>query len=296
MWATRRATPADLPALRELCVASVGPDDYVLGFLERFVRDSVTYVALDAERTTGMMVYDDTPDGGAWLHAARTHPEYRRKGVASSLNAACERLARARSRDCLRLWASANNTASVGATLRSGFIERSRFTRMRIEVPARTPAVALEPVDFTVPWAALESSPILRRSAGYVFHDFYFLPMTRRNARWLAREGALAALGRNLVSLSSDYEGMRGKDLQIQPLVGDPAEILASAAGIARGRGADRVESFLPHDPSFLDAARGAGFEFMDWGQEAVLFEKPLRASAAGTGTSRPRAAARPAR
>jgi len=276
MWTARVATEADLPALRELCVASVGPDDYVLSFVERFVRDSVTFVAVDGPRVVGMMVYDDTPDGSVWLHAARTHPEYRRRGVATALNRASTVLARSRHRESLRLWADAANTASVAAARRDGFEERARFTRMRVGASRSSPGVRLEPFDPAEGWPVLTSSPLMRLGGGYVFHDFYFLPLTRANATWLARERALWRFGSQVISVSEDFEDAWGKDLQIQLLAGDPATILDAAPGIARSRGADRVESFLPHDPAVLDEARRAGFDLMDWGREAVLFEKPV--------------------
>lgn len=296
MWPVRRATPADVPSLRELCVAAAGSDDYVLVFLDRFIRGSTTFIAIDETRPVGMMVYDDTPGGGVWLHAARTLPEYRRQGVATALNAACAALARSRGRDSLRLWASASNTASVAATRRSGFEERARFTRMRLEVPKGTRSVRLHALDLAMAWPILQASPLLKLGRGYVFHDFYFLPMTRPNARWLARHDALWRLGSSVVSLSDDYEGLRGKDLQVQFLAGDPATSLRAAGRIAKGRGAARVESFLPHDPALLDLAREAGFDFMGWGREAVLFERRLRAPAAADGRGAPRAAGRAAR
>lgn len=276
MWTTRQATIADVPALSELCRAAVGADDYVLGFLERFVRDSATLVATDRGRIVGMMVYDDTPDGAVWLHAARTHPAVRRRGVATELNQACEDLGRIRGRTALRLWAEAQNAASVEAARRSGFEERARFTRLRIAADRAAPDVDLEPLDPERDGPLLKASPLLRRTAGYVFHDFYFLPLTQTNARWLAAEGALWRFGGNAVAISEDFEDVWGKDLQVQLLAGDVSAFCRAAPAIARARGADRVESFLPHETSILQAARAAGFEPMGWGQEAILFEKRL--------------------
>lgn len=276
MWTTRRAVLADAPALRALCLESVGPDDYVPDFLDRFLRESTTLVATDGDRIVGMMVYDDTPDGGVWLHAARTHPEVRRRGVATDLNRACEDLARLRGRTFLRLWAEAANTASVEAARRSGFEARARFTRMRVPADRPGPAVALEPLDPDRDWSLLGTSPFLRMSGGFVFHDFYFVPLTRSNARWLGGVGALQRFGANAIAVSEDFEEVWGKDLQVQLLAGDAATILRAAPAIARDRGADRVESFLPHDAALLEAATREGFEYMEWGREAVLLEKRL--------------------
>ena len=277
MFTIRRATAADRDALEELCRASVGPDDYVPDFLEDFLATGVVFVAEDEDRPVGMMAYHDVPDGSAWLHAARTRPDYRRRGVATGLMKACEELAASRRRTAFRLWASADNVASVTANRLYGLRERARFTRMRITAaPGAAPSP--EPFDMDRDWPALEASPILRTSAGYVFHDFYFLPLDRANAARLSSEGALLRFGDNVVSVSEDYEVAWGKDLQIQPLLGDPGAILRACPALAAARGADRVETFLPHDLDLLTAAQRAGFAFMDWGQQAILFEKVLRA------------------
>lgn len=278
MPTTRRATLADRDGLAELSTASVGADDYVPAFLEEFLRTGAVFVAEDEGRMVGMMVYHDVPDGSVWLHAARTLPEHRRRGVATSLMARCEALARRRRRTCLRLWASASNVASVAANTRYGFRERARFTRMRA---AATPGEAcdLQPVTLdAAAWAAFQRSPILRLSAGYVFHDFYFLRLDRPNARRLAGEGALWRIEAGAFALSAGYQVGPGRTVQIQPLSGDARALLEAAPTLAAIRGADRVETFLPHQEAVLSAARRAGFAPMEWGQEAILFEKRVSA------------------
>ncbi len=279
MWTIRRAGTEDRGALVELCHESVGPDDYVPAFLDEFLATGVVFEAEESGRPIGMMVYHDVPDGSVWLHAARTRPDRRQQGVATALMASCEGLARERGRTALRLWAAASNEASVSANRKYGFEERARFTRMRAPAEPGRPEVELRPLDPVREWTFLASSPLLSRTAHYVFHDFYFLPLSRGTADRLAREGALWRMGDSAVSLSEDFEEAWGRDLQVQLLAGDPQSILRAAPAIAAQRGAERVESFLPHDPALLETARAEGFSFMDWGQEAVVFEKPLRAS-----------------
>jgi len=275
VWAIRRATREDKDALVALCREAVGPDDYVPALVDDFLETGVVFLAEEPRQAVGMMIYHEVPDGSAWLHAARTHPDRRQQGVATALMASCERLARERGRTAIRLWAAASNLASVTANRKYGLEERARFTRMRVPARAAGGSPALERIALDPrTWSAIAASRILRRAAGYVFHDFYFLRFDRPNAERLAREGALWRLGSNGLSLSEDYEDAWGKDLQVQPLFGDLAGILRSCPAIAAARGADRVETFLPHDPAFLQTAREAGFEPMEWGQEAILFEK----------------------
>ena len=284
MWTIRPATSLDRAGLVALCRAAVGADDYVPDFLDAFLATGVVLVAASADRIVGTMVYHDVPDGSAWLHAARTHPSARRQGVATALMAECEGLARRRRRTSLRLWASVDNTASVSANRKYGFEERARFTRMRIAAGRAGVSPPMEPLrPGAEVWSALDASPILRKSRGYLFHDFYFLPLDRANAARLAREGALLGFRGNAVAVSEDYEEVWGKDLQIQPLFGDIPTILGACPSIAAARGADRVESFLPHDPEILGMARQAGFAPMEWGQQAILFEKLLHGRSVGT-------------
>ncbi len=277
MWTIRRAEREDKDALVELCRVSAGPDDYVPAFLSEFLATGVVFEAEEAGNPIGVMVYHDVPDGSVWLHAARTRPDRRQQGVATALMAACETLARERGRTHLRLWAAASNVASMAANRRYGYAERARFTRMRAPAEPGPLGAALRPLDPVREWAVLESSSLLARTAHYVFHDFYFLPLTRDTAERLGREGALWHLGASALSLSEDFEEAWGKDLQVELLAGDPELLLRAGPAIAAERGAERVEAFLPHEPGILATARAAGFAFMDWGQEAVVFEKPLR-------------------
>ncbi len=276
MWTIRRATRADLGTLGDLCAASVGPDDYVPGFLEDFLETGIVVMAEEAGEAVGMMVYHDVPDGSAWLHAARTHPAHRREGVATALMHRCESVSRRRHRTAMRLWAEAANVASVEANRRYGFRERGRFSRLRAPAASRqAPCLEEIPADARL-WAALRRSPFLRGAGGYHYHDFYFQRLTRRVVDDLATHGAMWRFGSNGLSLSGGFaEG--GLDLQVEPLFGSLAEILRAAPGIAASRGAERVETFLPRDPGVARIARGAGFRRMEWGRDAILFERRLQ-------------------
>ena len=279
MRTIRRAKPSDRSAVVALCEASVGPDDYVPDFLEDFLATGIVLLAEDDGGVVGMAVYHDVPDGSAWLHAARTHPDHRRQGVATALMTECEAIARRRHRNAMRLWASASNVASVQANLRYGFRERARFTRLRAaaQPSAEMPALERLRVDAGT-WSAIRASPTLRKGGGYLYHDLYFLRLERSVAERLARGGALWAFGSSGLSLSLDETEGRGTDLQVEPLFGSVSEVLRLAPGLAAARGAERVETFLPRDAALRSVARGAGFRLMEWGRDAVLFERLLRA------------------
>ncbi len=277
MWGIRRATGRDRVGLVALCTAAVGPDDYVPQFLDRFLANGVVLLSEERGHVIGMVVYDDVPDGSAWLHAARTHPDVRRRGVATALMSACETLSRRRHRTAMRLWASADNVASVNANRKYGFRERARFTRMRVDAAVSRAVGGLEPLrlDARV-WASVRHSPFFEMSAWYLYHDFYFLRINHTNLARLARDGALWRIGAEGFALSEGFSE-EGEDLQVQALVGDLHAFLRAVPSVAAARRARRAETFLPHRAEVLEAARDAGFRPMEWGQEAILFEKAVR-------------------
>ena len=278
MRTIRRAKAEDRAALLSLCEAAVGPDDYVPRFLDEFLATGVVVLAEEDRQVVGMTVYHDVPDGSAWLHAARTHPGYRRQGVATALMTECEAIARHRHRSAMRLWASSSNVASVTANQRYGFRERARFMRMRAPAAPSPQTPVLERMRVDAPtWSAIRTSPILRRSCAYLAHDFYFLRLDRAGAERLARGRALWTLGSNGLSVSGGEADGDRLGLQVQPLFGSLPAILGAAPGIAAVRGADRVETFLPQDARVRRAARRAGFRPMEWGRDAILFERRLR-------------------
>lgn len=277
MWSTRRVTRADEDAWVRLCTASEGPEDYVLDFIDHFLQRAVTYVALDGERFIGTMTYTELLDGAAWLSAARTLPEYRGRGVASDLVRALESYARAHERIALRLWTAAANAAGIATFQKNGFREVARFTRMAAEPVAGAVSTRFARLRFESRLGSrLRDSAILARSHGYVFYDYGFVKLDRDVLAALDGAGAILGWGEQAVVVSGSSEGYVESSIEVESLTGDLGVHLAEARVLAAVRHKDRVETFLPHDRALLETAREAGFTNMEWGQEAILCEKPL--------------------
>jgi|GEM_PF-1905191 len=281
-WRTRRASLYDEAALADLCRAAVGPDDYVVEFLEDLLLRGVTYVALDGDRIVGMMTYQEVFDGSAWLGQARTHPAYRRRGVASALVEVLEGLAGRKGVRAARLLTEAANRAGVASFTRAGFREVARFARFSAKASVESPRFPLAQLRFTEDlWAALERSPFVRQGKGYVSYGYVFVRFDRATAHYLASLGALWEWDGHVVLLDEVREAFSEDLLNATPLLGPPEEILRDLPRISRARGASRVETFLPLDRRFVAHAHEAGFEPATWGQEAILAEKPLVAAKA---------------
>jgi hypothetical protein len=74
--------------------------------------------------------------------------------------------------------------------------------------------------------------------------------------------------------------------LEFGLVAGDAGRILRAMPAAAHASGFKEVHAFLPHNRGVLDAAKKAGFEVVPWGDEAVLFERPV---AVGPSTYRKR-------
>ena len=103
MWEIRRASLSDRDALVELCTAAAGPDDYPIAIMDDMILCGVWHVAMSGNRIVGATHYRDAIDGTGWLAAARTHREFRQRGVASTLVESFVGLARRTHVPALRL-------------------------------------------------------------------------------------------------------------------------------------------------------------------------------------------------
>lgn len=260
----------------ELCVSTVGPNDYVILMLDGLIKRATTFIALDEGKVIGMMVHHKQIDGSAWILSARTHPEYQRKGVAASIMRSCEDLAVEERLSSLRLWTESDNQSGKAAFTKIGFREVGRFTRMRAP-PARSGlSEDFGPLSYSERlWAKVQSSEVLTKSGFYLNHDVGFLKITRGLFKTLVDKGYVYGWGRNVAVMSeSMFNGV--ETLEAQMLLDDPLEAMKDLPAIARAHNMEEVRTFLPHDAEMIGAARDAGFELIDWGNEAILCEKSV--------------------
>ena len=273
-WEIRRASLRDRDELAALCEAAVAPDDYVIDRLEDLILLGVVQIALDGERIIGMMHYSPSIDGSGWLRAARTHPDYQRRGVATALLGSFVGLGARSGVRALRLWSSAANVAGSASANASGFREVARFSRMKRKTMKGSNRGAR--ISFTTELVQeILESPILRRAGGYVPYDRAFISLTPATIHLLANSGALYRVAGGVVVVSPRPEREAETSQDFGLAAGDPAKVLGGIAA-AQVRGVESVEVYLPFDRSVLDAAGRTGFEPESWGQEAVLFERTL--------------------
>jgi len=274
-WEVRRASLHDKDALVALCTASVGADDYAIEMLERFILHGVLHVALDDNRIIGMMYYSTAIDGSGWLGAARTHPDYRHRGVATAIVQSFVGLASRSRVGALRLWSSARNTAGNRSAKACGFREVARFTRVKRTTAKGSARASRLSFDSDLVDEIL-GSPVVRLSNGYVPYDWCFLPLTPANVHLLASAGAFHRVAGGVAVISVHPEVEWAEALEFGLAAGQPARILRAMPSVGHALGLKEVHSFIPRDDGVLEAARKAGFERAPWGQQAILFERPI--------------------
>lgn len=300
MGVVRLAAVRDIPALRRLCRAAIGPDDYVLQYLPEMIRGREVIVTEAAGRIVAMAGVTECADRALWIGQMRTHPAFRRRGFARAILEDVVERARRERRPALRLWAAERNVASRALFERTGFREMGRYTR--VQAPAMRPPSGPQRRDFgggneELGVDALDElrregrrifvgqqyanraytrwlhSVVHRSGRGYIAYHWHFLPLTRTLLRAMARRGELL--------------DRRGTILMwMEP--GDPAAYATILAGgrraleVARRAAAEqgrrRVEIFLPNDRQILRWATETGFSPAGWGRHAVLYERQVRA------------------
>ena len=244
--------------------------------LDDLILRATTLIAMDEGKVIGMMAYHGQMDGSAWISSARTHPDYQRRGVATSIIRSCEDLAREHGVGPLRLWTEADNESGKAAFMSNGFREVGRFTRMTASPATAAREVDFGPLEYSERlWVRVRSSRVLSKSDSYLNHGFGFLKVDRGLFKTLVDKGFVFGWGRNVVVMSEFmFNGM--ETLEAQILLDHPEEVLTDLLAIAKATNMGQVHTFIPHDAEIVDAARKAGFGLIDWGMEAILCEKKV--------------------
>ena len=246
----------------------------MIHFLAWELVHSVVNVALGPEgRFVGMAVYRPCIDGSGWLAMARTHPRFRRQGVNRAIMDSFLAHARRSGAAYLRLWTNAGNVEGVATFSALGFREVARFTRFQA-APSRGPPRFRPRAFDTALWRRVASSPVVRSGNGYVAHGWEFARADRPTLRAVAASGTLRAWGRGLISVPELPRAVPdGATLQLTMWAGEPRELLEEGRRIAAADGREGVGVYVPHVPDLLRTAARAGFEVVEWGDEAILCE-----------------------
>ena len=274
----RQATMKDKAAIVRLCKRSVR-NDYVLLFLDGFLKDGGMFIALDGKRVVGMMKYTKCIGGDGWLGAARTDPKYRRRGVASSIMEACMKHAASQGAKFVRSWTSRTNKSAMMAGQHAGFREVGAFTRVRKRVKRTDMNCKLwQERSISRIWPLIRNSKLMKDSGFYAPIPFDFVKVTRKVLSEAVSNGWIYRIDDNICFIDEDAWGDEWKDvLEFTPLTGDVKLLLREGLLFTQDKGKKELHIFLPFNSPSLRTAIRMGFKVVSWGREAVLFEKAVK-------------------
>ncbi|HEU5299265.1 MAG TPA: GNAT family N-acetyltransferase [bacterium] len=262
----------DIPALRALCRAAVGSDDYVLGFLRSMVEGREAVAVEVSGQLVAMGGVTECADRALWIGQLRTHPGFRRRGYATMLLEHARLRALREGRPALRLFTGLRNP-SRSLYRAYGFLEVAAFTRRAARaLTAQAGRLRADPGSRALHGLWRESA-YARAGHGYLAYRWHMLPLTLPTLRMLGRRGQVLVDGRTAV-LAWAEEGERAAFASV--LAGDPEGLRTarSAAGLLRRR---TVEVFLPMEARILRWAEEAGYRRASWGRHLMLYERRIR-------------------
>ncbi|MGI0083960.1 MAG: GNAT family N-acetyltransferase [Nitrososphaerales archaeon] len=275
-FTARVARPSDYWRIVALCKLAVGPDDYVIPRLKHIIASKGLFVASSGSEFVGMSNFSRTIDGAAWFGMARTHPDWRRKGVAIFLQHAKAEHARKLGIRRLRLFVLSTNKPSLRACLKGGFRPVSEAAHLSLNLSEdrfegnHKFEISREPL------LNLLKSRYVKKMKGYVGYDSTFVKIDEQVLEKISRKGEIYSLedAKFILNPRDEFEPDNHREFSL--LEGSVEKGLDSVARTARGIGTDSVGTFIPYEHYLIKMARTLGFRDDPWGWHCICFEKSI--------------------
>jgi ribosomal protein S18 acetylase RimI-like enzyme len=196
-FVTREAQESDKSAVLRFSQNAFEHTDYIANVWDSWIVDpeGKIFVATFEDIPIGMLHVEIVKEGEAWLEGARVAAEFRRRGVASSLNSACFEWAIKRGARVARLVTNSTNLTAQKALAKMDFERVSEWTRMLFDgcqLDISKDIRFAEESDVGMIWRFLENSEDFRASAGLFVIMFRWISLDRAELRrFIARRTAI---------------------------------------------------------------------------------------------------------
>lgn len=196
--AIRPAEQSDKEAVFEFCQHSFDWGDYIFHVWNRWLEEenAQLFTALVDAQPVGIMRISIPKPGEAWLQAARTHPDHRRRGIATALTNGCLKWAKDKGVKIARLATDSDNYAAQKTLRKLHFTQVADFLVMKCEKlqteKTQRSAWAQES-DTEKIWSFLTRSNIFKKSAELYTVLFTWKTLDKKDlAQFISNKQAIA--------------------------------------------------------------------------------------------------------
>ena len=285
----RPSQPQDKAHILEFCQHTFSWGDYVPHVWDTWTQDrnSQLFTALFNNQPVGLMRVSMVKTGEAWLQAARTHPSYRRRGVATALTRVCLRWALMQGAEIARLATDSDNVPAQQTLQKLAFRKVSDFLVMKS--PHLGPQRVRESrwasaADVNRVWRLLHSSAIYAKSAGLYTVVFTWYSLDRpalieliRTERAVVHETGNVVDGLTLVDETASKAWPAEKPLQTCYIDGNQqaiTDMMVFVKDYAHEQGFRNVYAFACNTPLVSTALTESGFA--EESTTEMIYEKQL--------------------
>ncbi len=258
----RAARAEDKDAILAFCRQTFSWGDYIPEVWDDWLHNTRgrMFVGLADRNPVGMMHVALLDDGAAWMEGMRVHPDFRRRGVASSMDATGRMYARECGIQLARLATGKDNIAAQNALCSLGYTRVGRYAEWTAKPVSGTLAnrlVATEQAQVLGLWHEFSPNPIVANP------EWRWEKLDNTRLLQLIPKGDICLLPRGFAifrqAIFSD-----DLTLTLHALVGDEGAMrdLARAALVeANYRGFTRVEAMIVDDAAINRALESEGFQ-----------------------------------
>ncbi|KAA3637315.1 MAG: GNAT family N-acetyltransferase [Armatimonadetes bacterium] len=272
---TRAARPSDVAAIAAFTTGTFDWGDYVPESIAGWIDDQSGYVLVATDGDDSPVAIGRatllTPQE-AWLHAARVHPDWRGRGIASQMAVELTDWARDRGGLVARLMIEENNTASIRNINKTAFRKTAVIHRgfRTLGQPAphlngnggsrrRSPLTAREGnrADAELVAAAWSTSEAGRALRGLIAESWSFYRLRRSDVDRAAREARLWEVG-SAWAITSEDDG-RFNVLMLDTSPTDAPDVIRALVDLATDREASEFSAWAADCPWLVEALMAAG-------------------------------------
>lgn len=284
----RPAQQSDKEAVFKFCKYTFNWGDYIPSVWDEWLKEEKAKLltATLNKKPVGIMRVTMQKPSETWLQAARTHPNHRRKGIATALTNACLQWAKTKGAKIARLATDSDNHSAQKTLKKLGFIQISDFLIMeckKLEIEKTENSRWAQKNDTEKIWKFLKNSKIFKKSAGLYTILSTWTSLDKKDLkRFIANRKAIIQNINNtingLILIDETVKGVwQEKPFQTCHIDGDCQaiiEMIKFFKTYAHQKRITNVYAFAYNMPTIVTALTGASFSRKEITTELVYQKK----------------------